>query len=326
MAPRTKSERVLAILKILLDGEPCTISSLARHFGTSPRSIFRDIATLEKAGFATVRENASQGIVLKSFGARTPEFTSQEILLLDILLENAARENTVPMAEAAQSAKQKLIDRLPATAKSYAVARRKYISIKSEPLTKLDGCERNLNIIFDCLLASITIDCTYEASHSSKSSGKADTFRFDPYELIFASHAWYIVGYRRDREAFRTLKINRFATVANSGRHFRRNADFSLAKHLKNAWRIIPGKPALQVELLFNRDFADNIEETRWHPTQNTERLDDGRLRFTCDVDGMDEIKWWILSMGPNCQVVAPAVLRNEVLRLAQWVVDSASQ
>lgn len=38
---------------------------------------------------------------------------------------------------------------------------------------------------------------------------------------------------------------------------------------------------------------------------------------FRCKVDGLDEIVWWILSMGPHCVVNKPPELADRVGELA---------
>ena len=316
MSDTIKAERVLQILSRLLQGQTCTPRSLARDFGTSVRTIFRDLETLERSGFSVDRSHSQLGLRLKSEEAKTAEFTDRDILLLEIILENAQRENWLPLDDVADRLRAKLLSRLPALLKSLAVARKRHVNIKNEPITDLEGCQSHFMEILDCILHQKSMLCEYEPAHSRRPQRRQE-FRFDPYELIFASHAWFVIGYRRDREDFRTLKVNRFSQARRMPNSFKRSKDFSLETYLKNAWRIIPGTPHMEVELIFAEEFADNIEETRWHPSQETQRLDDGRLKFTCTIDGMEEIKWWILGMGPKCEVVAPAVLRKEVFELS---------
>lgn len=317
MGDTLKAERVLQILARLLQGQTCTPRSLARDFRTSVRTIFRDLETLERAGFAIDRSHSQIGLRLKSEEAKTAEFTDRDILLLEIILENARRENWLPLDDVADRLREKLLSRLPASLKSLAVERKRHVNIKNEPITDLDGCQSHFMEILDCILHQKSMLCEYEPAHSRRPQ-RSQAFRFDPYELIFASHAWFVIGYRRDREDFRTLKVNRFSQATRMSNSFKRSKDFSLETYLKNAWRIIPGTPHMEVELIFAGEFADNIEETRWHPSQQTQRLDDGRLKFTCTIDGMEEIKWWILGMGPKCEVVAPAELRKEVFELSR--------
>ena len=72
------------------------------------------------------------------------------------------------------------------------------------------------------------------------------------------------------------------------------------------------------VEILFDAEFAENIADTLWHKTQDIENLSDGSIRFTCTVDGLDEIQWWVLARGPHCKVVKPAELAKRVRDLAE--------
>jgi predicted DNA-binding transcriptional regulator YafY len=39
-------------------------------------------------------------------------------------------------------------------------------------------------------------------------------------------------------------------------------------------------------------------------------------------VSGLDEIVWWVLSLGPSCRVVAPDALAEKVQELAERTRD----
>ena len=99
--------------------------------------------------------------------------------------------------------------------------------------------------------------------------------------------------------------------------------DFSLDDHFGNAWRMIRSDDEYDVELVFDAEFAETISDTLWHPTQEFQWHDDGSITFTCKVDGLNEIVWWILSMGPHCVVKQPQVLADRVKDLAQGIIKS---
>ena len=44
-------------------------------------------------------------------------------------------------------------------------------------------------------------------------------------------------------------------------------------------------------------------------------------ITFRCKVDGLEEIVWWILSMGPHCTVKKPKELADQVRTLAGGIV-----
>ena len=129
-----------------------------------------------------------------------------------------------------------------------------------------------------------------------------EEFRFEPYRLMFNQRAWYVIGHHGGRDALRNLKLSRFVecsvTAALCGAR-----DFSLDDHLGQAWRMIRGDTRYDVVIDFDAEFAETISDTHWHATQDIEHHDDGSITFRCSVDGLDEIVWWVLSMGPHAVV-----------------------
>ena len=89
------------------------------------------------------------------------------------------------------------------------------------------------------------------------------------------------------------------------------------------AWRMIKGDTTYKVELHFDKEFAETIADTHWHATPEIEWLEDESILFHCEVDGLEEIVWWILSMGPHCVVNKPPELVDRISQMAQAVVDS---
>ena len=83
---------------------------------------------------------------------------------------------------------------------------------------------------------------------------------------------------------------------------------------------MIRGVPRCEVVLEFDASFAETIADTAWHRTQRIEHLDDGGIVFRCTVDGLDEIVWWVLSMGSACRVIEPPELRERVREQASSV------
>jgi proteasome accessory factor B len=113
----------------------------------------------------------------------------------------------------------------------------------------------------------------------------------------------------------------RFSRCQLTDRPYEIPRSFSLDKHLGNAWRMIRGSQTYDVELWFDPQFAENVEDTRWHKTQKIVWQDDQSILFRCRVDGLDEIVWWVLGMGPHCIVKKPRELADRVKELAEQIV-----
>ena len=85
---------------------------------------------------------------------------------------------------------------------------------------------------------------------------------------------------------------------------------------LEQAWGIISDQEPVEVGLRFAPAVASRVAETTWHPTQVVQPEADGALTWRATVSGTIEIRSWILSWGPDVEVLAPAELRAEVAGL----------
>jgi predicted DNA-binding transcriptional regulator YafY len=159
------------------------------------------------------------------------------------------------------------------------------------------------------------------SQNRSHGNGAEPGFLFEPYTLLFSQRAWYTIGHHGQRGEVRCLKLNRFSQCQLTEMTYEIPKGFTVGKHLGNAWRMIRGRKTYEVELHFDAEFAETVADTHWHPTQETIWQDDGSLIFRCKVDGLDEIVWWILSMGPHCVVKKPTELAERVRDLAAGIV-----
>jgi len=106
--------------------------------------------------------------------------------------------------------------------------------------------------------------------------------------------------------------------VANPTEHrFLIPEHYSLADHFGQAWRMIPGdRRRHRVRLRFAPEVADTVTEAIWHRTQQEQPHDDGGVTLSFEIDGLDEIVFWVLGYGPHCIVEEPSELRDRVVEL----------
>jgi predicted DNA-binding transcriptional regulator YafY len=65
----------------------------------------------------------------------------------------------------------------------------------------------------------------------------------------------------------------------------------------------------------FTPEAAARASETRWHPSQTSEREADGSLLWRARVSGLLEVRAWILGWGDGAEVLKPQALRDDVAR-----------
>ena len=81
---------------------------------------------------------------------------------------------------------------------------------------------------------------------------------------------------------------------------------------------MIRGRKRHDVVVRFRPLVAHNVAEVRWHRTQRVTWNEDGSIDFRASVDGLTEIRWWILGYGDQAEVLAPQELRDELRRHAE--------
>ena len=67
------------------------------------------------------------------------------------------------------------------------------------------------------------------------------------------------------------------------------------------------------VKVRISSGWARWVGEKIWHESQKITKVPDGSLEITFRVAGLDEIKRWILSFGPEAVVLEPEKLREMV-------------
>ena len=325
----SRIHRLLAILTHLQSGcagggGAWTAAKLAREFDVTERTIYRDLDVLRGAGIpCDFDEDAGGYRVRRDYFLPPVDLTPKEALALVAIGEQVAHREQIPLLGAAFSAIAKVRCNLPADLQDEVAGFGSHVAIDLAAAGPHEGYDDVYEKVRGALAARRVLLCRYESVRSTiERAGDDDLFELRPYTLFFGQRAWYVIGHHGRHDEIRCLKLNRFSTVNETDRPYAVPDGFSLRSYLGNAWRMIPGEPTYDVELRFDALFAETIDDTRWHETQETD-LDEktGTLTFRCTVDGLDEIKWWVLGMGPHCLVVSPPELAREVEALARGVV-----
>ena len=225
----------------------------------------------------------------------------------------------MPRARSKSRAINKVRGQLPQSIRNELEAIEDHVAIKLAAASPPEGSADVYETVRRALAGRKALRCEYESLNGSKK--KTGGFIFKPYTLLFNQRSWYAIGHHSQHNETRCLKLNRFTKIEPTEEGFEIPKDFSVQRHLGNAWRMIRGEKSFKVELSFDAEFAETIADTHWHSTQDVIWNDDGSITFKCTVDGLDEIVWWILSMGPHCVVKKPKELAEQVKMLAAAVV-----
>jgi proteasome accessory factor B len=111
-------------------------------------------------------------------------------------------------------------------------------------------------------------------------------------------------------------------TLRDTGRHFQKPADFSIAKHLRESFGVFTGSARTHVRIHFDAFAARLVSERQWHASQEIAILENGEIELSLALGGVEEIERWILSWGEHATVLEPPALRQRLRETAQRLGD----
>ncbi|MBV9691811.1 MAG: WYL domain-containing protein [Ktedonobacteraceae bacterium] len=148
------------------------------------------------------------------------------------------------------------------------------------------------------------------------SRGKTFECVFEPYllEPSGIGRTIYVIGRSTPPGQLRTFKLEHIDHAELLKKEsFEIPADFDGPALLKRAWGVMYGDEAcVEVRLRFTSWVENRLKETLWHPSQQIIDTPEG-CELTVQIGDMLEIENWIRGWGADCEVLAPAELREKM-------------
>ena len=330
----TRVHRLLKIITLIQSGprygSGLNAGDLSRECGTSVRNIYRDLKMLDGAGVPVYRDDEYGGYRIRGDFFMPPvELTLEESLSLMLAARTIGKQEQVGMMKPLAMASAKVSDRLPMSIRRELDKCDGHIDIRLARSMHDDGIKDVYRDMQLAIGSGRKLDCRYVSppgrreKRGSKVRGCDGDFLFRPYCLYWGKRAWYAIGLHEYYGEVRCMKLSRFEKVLVTKERYTIPKAFSLEKFLGKCWRMIPEGKVYKVELWFDPEFAETVADTHWHDTQDVVWQDDGSVTMRFEVDGLGEIKWWVLGMGPHCVVRKPVRLRGEVRKLAEGIIKN---
>lgn len=304
---------MIDLLQRLQSGQGENADGLAEACGVSRRTVFRDIESLREAGVPIEFDAAEQRYRIDAAHFLPPtNLTLEEALSVVLLAGRVGELERDTLFAAAVGAAEKIQASLPAAMRERLSEVADAIDLRPPPVNPLS----DKGDVYRTLLRASVDRETVRMRYDCRTEFREIETDLDPYHLLFQERSWYVIGHSSRHEEVRTFNIGRVASVDRTGEKFKRPASFSVKKHLRNAWRLIPDDgPDSEVHLHFSAVVSRNVAEVLWHPTQRCQFREDGSLDYYVTVSGVREIVWWVLGYGDQVEVLKPERLRREAAR-----------
>ncbi len=312
--------RLLSLLRNLprSRGNPdSTATALARQYGVSQRTIYRDIALLQQAGCAVVSDG--QGYCILPTDQSLPAALDSSELASLIY---ASQWVCTAIPEALRPAFASALDKLTAAcgttdAVKAALDQDSGIAVQP-PLTDGPSATSNMALAVQARRAHKKLRGVY----CSPETGDVTERVLHPYAVVYRGHAHYLVAYCELRGEERTFRLDRFRRLEVLDAVADLPHGYDLDHHFAGAWEVTGGRRR-RVRLLVRGETARRLRSSHLHSSQEVVVHARDEIELAFRVALTDEFRGWVLSLGPEAEVLEPPSLRKQICRAARRILSN---
>ncbi len=304
------SARMLRLLSLLQTHRYWPGDELAERLEVSGRTLRRDIDRLRELGYAVdAVRGVAGGYQLRAGGSLPPLLLEdEEAVAIAVGLQSAAAGSVAGMEETSVQALTKVIALMPPR------LRRQMDALRSQTDNLVWGGGPVLDATILTVLAQACRDD--EPLHFAYTARGADVSErwVEPHRLVTLGRRWYLVAYDRDRQDWRSFRVDRICEPRTTGHRFRPRAVPSgdALTFVQSGIRRMPQRYAVRVRVAAPPEVVERAVG-RWGQVVPA---GDG-----CVLEmNVDDLQWPVMVLAQveaDITVEAPAELAQLVARVA---------
>lgn len=306
------SARMLSLLSLLQTHRFWPGEELAERLDVSGRTLRRDVERLRDLGYdVDATRGVAGGYQLRAGGNLPPlVLEDDEAVAIAAGLRSAAAGSVSGLEETAVQALTKVVALMPPK------LRRRMDALASQteaPTPWRDG--PTVDAVLLTTLAQVCRDDEAVRFSYSARGAEVTERRVEPHRLVSLGRRWYLVAYDRDRQDWRTFRVDRIRDPQPSGQRFRPRelpAESALA-FVQAGLRQMPQRYAVAV-LIEAPVGRVRFAAGRW---AQVEAVDERTSRLTMNVDDLQWPVMILAQVGAPFTVQSPVELREEAARVA---------
>jgi predicted DNA-binding transcriptional regulator YafY len=299
-----------------------TVAEIAKREETGIRSIYRDLEALQAAGFPLYTEKvekANRWAFVDTYKFKIPApFTLTELMSLYFYKDLVRVFKGTPFHDSIDSVFKKIQSTLPPQALRYLDQMQSVFHVGIKPYKDYAQFRNILNQVNQAAMECRRVEMVYHPLHRKERTLR----KVDPYKVWFYDGTIYLIGLCHLREEVRMFALDRIKMLNLTDERFRIPKDFILDDFMRDSFKVMHDE-LYTVKVRISPGWARWVGEKIWHESQKTKKMSDGSMEMIFQVAGLDEIKRWVLSFGPEAVILEPPELR-ELVRKA--LVESLAQ
>jgi predicted DNA-binding transcriptional regulator YafY len=313
---------------INLLAQPCgtTIEELGTHLGIEKRQVYRLVDAIQDDFCFVIEKEKSPvaGVIryylekeqfkrLSEMKVANLNLTLTEIIALYFLKGHTKLYRGTNIEQEINRAFAKLDVFVP-DGLADRLERVKTLFITTTEFAKdYSGKEELIEDLTDAMLQQRT--CLIE--YHSFTDDKVKHFKIDPLKFFERGGGLYVFVRATSFGDIIVLAVERIQKLTTTDTSFVYPSDFDPDTLLENSFGLYYDDP-LTVKIRFSSEQARYICERRWAKEQKIITQKDGSLILTMTTSGWYDVQRWILSFGPDAELLEPVELRTELLESAR--------
>ncbi len=296
-----KIDRLISIIMILLERQKASIPELAEICEVSPRTISRDLETINQAGIPIVSYPGLHGGVgiMENYKLEKRLFSTADVTTL--LMGLGCIQSSLPGREVV-NALAKVKGLIPEKQRREIELRAGRLVIDMTPWLGNSGCIETFQTIQQAMEQSRLLQFAYTDRQRQKNRRTVE-----PYRLLLKGMRWYLDGYSLERQDFRLFKLSRMQEVILSDTGFvvrnyhpedKVHPNFQDENIVMVTVRV-KGNAVERLEEMFGANIFTE-ENGAWHTVQ---------ISLTDDARGYR----FLLGFGDDCVCIAPENVRKNI-------------
>lgn len=296
-----KIDRLVGILMILLEKKRVGAQALAELFEVSPRTIYRDIDAISRAGLPV---RALPGVgggfeIMPECKLDKRVFSADD---LSALLMGLSNLSGMVQEEALRHAFAKVQSFVPAERAKEIELRANQIHIDLEPWMGSGNVGPYLETIKTALQTNRLLRFAYIDGH-----GNTTTRTVEPYQLVLKGNHWYFQGYCRSKNDYRLFRLSRMTGLTLASETFAPREYQKPTLHFEEMLHALQTDITLRVHV----SVLDRVLE--FCPIDRA--VPDGGEYYLVTYPFIERDYYYdqLLSFGSRCECLAPEHVREEL-------------
>lgn len=314
----TTTGRVLQLLGLLQSRRVWSGEELAERLGVTGRSVRRDVERLRELGYPVHASKGHGGGYQLGAGAALPPLLldPDEAVAMAVCLRLGAGGSVAGVGESALRALSKLDQVMPSRLRSQVAA------VHDATTTLTSGRSDELvepEVLMT--LARAARDHEHVSTGYVDRAGNVSDRRLEPYRLVTTGRRWYLLCWDRDRDDWRSLRLDRMVDVRARGTTFLPREAPDAASYVRRAITASPYRYVAKV-----RYFAAKETVAQSFSSTSAEIEADGpdACLVTVGADDAERMVPWLALPAADFEVLEPPEVVAAVRAVAERLVRAA--